>query len=186
MDEKKLEQAVRLLLEGIGEDPDRPGIAATPRRVAKMYTEIFAGHAVNPDDIITVLPDEDHDEIIIVKDIPFYSVCEHHMLPFHGQAHVAYLPAGKIVGLSKIARVVEAYARRLQIQERLASDIADCLMRSLKPRGVMVILEAEHLCMTMRGVQKAGAITTTSVLRGIFRQLPATRAEAMALIKGNG
>lgn len=186
MDEKKLEQAVRLLLEGIGEDPDRPGIAATPRRVAKMYTEIFAGHAVKPDDIITVLPDEDHDEIIIVKDIPFYSMCEHHMLPFHGQAHVAYLPAGKIVGLSKIARVVEAYARRLQIQERLASDIADCLMRSLKPRGVMVILEAEHLCMTMRGVQKAGAITTTSVLRGIFRQLPATRAEAMALIKGNG
>ena len=184
MDIQKLEQAVRLLLEGIGENPDRPGLKETPKRVAKMYTEIFNGITINPDDIITTHPDEEHDEIIIVKDIPFYSVCEHHLLPFHGSAHIAYMPASKIVGLSKIARVVETYARRLQIQERLATDIAECVMRSVKPRGVMVILEAEHLCMTMRGVQKAGSITTTSVLRGIFRQLPATRAEAMALIKG--
>ncbi len=184
MDHEKLRKAVRMLLEGIGEDPDRPGLRRTPERVARMYEEIFAGSATDPDSIVTWLPDEDHDEIIIVKDIPFYSVCEHHMLPFHGKAHVAYMPAGRIVGISKIARVVEAYARRLQIQERLATEIAECLMRSLKPRCVMVILEAEHLCMTMRGVQKAGSITTTSVLRGIFRQLPATRAEAMALIKG--
>ena len=184
MDSRKLQQAVKMLLEGIGEDPSRPGILHTPQRVAEMYEEIFSGHRMDPDEIVACVPSEQHDEIIIVKDIPFYSICEHHLLPFHGKAHVAYMPTGKIVGLSKIARVVEAYARRLQIQERLSTDIAECLMRTLKPRGVMVILEAEHLCMTMRGIQKAGAITTTSVLRGIFRQLPATRAEAMTLIKG--
>ena len=184
MNEEKIKKAIRLFLEGIGEDPDRPGLIDTPRRVAQMAQEIYSGHEVNPDDIVNIVPGEDHDELIILKDIPFYSVCEHHILPFHGTAHVAYLPAGKIVGISKIARVVDMYAKRLQIQERLATDIADCLMRTLKPRGVMVILEAEHLCMTMRGIKKAGSITTTSVLRGIFRQLPATRAEAMALIKG--
>ncbi|MFA4987477.1 MAG: GTP cyclohydrolase I FolE [Candidatus Brocadiia bacterium] len=184
MDRKKVEKAVRLLLEAIGENPDRAGIHETPQRVAQMYEEIFSGSAVNPDDLVKSLPEEDHDEIIIVKDIPFYSVCEHHMLPFLGKAHIAYMPAGRIVGLSKIARVVEAYARRLTIQERMATEIAECLMRTLKPRGVMVILEAEHLCMTMRGAKKAGSVTTTSVLRGIFRQLPATRAEAMSLIKG--
>ena len=183
MDEEKIMKATRMFLEGIGEDPDRPGLVETPRRVAQMAREIYSGHEINPDDLVNIVPGEDHDEMIILKDIPFYSVCEHHTLPFHGSAHVAYLPAGKIVGISKIARVVEGYARRLQIQERLATDIADCLMRTLKPRGVMVILEAEHLCMTMRGIKKAGSITTTSVLRGIFRQLPATRAEAMALIK---
>lgn len=184
MDTEKIEQAVRMILEAVGEDPNRPGLADTPARVGRMLGEIFSGNEGDPDELVTVVPGEDHDEIIIVKDIPFYSVCEHHMLPFLGKAHVAYLPAGKIVGLSKIARVVDAFAHRLQLQERMATQIAECLMRTLKPRGVMVVLEAEHLCMTMRGIKKPGSITTTSVLRGIFRQLPATRAEAMSLIKG--
>ncbi|MDZ7816039.1 MAG: GTP cyclohydrolase I FolE [Planctomycetota bacterium] len=183
MDEERIKEAVRMLLEAVGEDPKRPGLKRTPQRVADMLAEIFSGMNEDPAEIVNVIPDEDHDEIVIVRDIPFYSVCEHHLLPFHGKAHVAYMPSGSVCGLSKIARVVESYARRPQIQERMTSQIAKCLMDSLQPRGVMVILEAEHLCMTMRGIKKAGAIATTSALRGLFRTLPATRAEAMALIK---
>ena len=183
MDKEKIKKAVRLFLEGIGDDPDREGLKETPRRVAQMCDEIFEGMTINPSKIIKVLRTEEHDEIVIVKDIPVYSVCEHHLLPFIGRAHVAYLPDGnRITGLSKVARVVEAHCKKLQVQERLAVEIAETLMESLRPRGVVVIVEAEHLCMTMRGVKIPGSKTVTSVVRGIFRERPATRAEAMALI----
>jgi GTP cyclohydrolase I len=183
MDSEKIKQGVKLIIEGIGENPKRPGIVDTPRRVADMYEEIFSGMEQDPSDIIRLVPDEQHDEIVLLKDIPFYSICEHHMLPFLGKAHLAYIPKGHICGLSKLARVVELYARRLQLQERLTTQIADAVMELLNPRGVMVIIEAEHLCMTMRGVKKPGSITTTSVVRGLFRKNAATRAEALALIK---
>lgn len=178
-------KGVKLFLEGIGEDPKRGGLKDTPRRVAEMCEEIFAGIGVDAGKEIKVLKSEDHDEIVLLKDIPFFSVCEHHLLPFVGKAHVAYIPNGsRVTGLSKLARVVETEAKKLQVQERLTTAIADAIMKALKPKGVMTIIEAEHLCMAMRGVKKAGSIAQTSVVRGIFRKNPATRAEAMALIKG--
>lgn len=184
MDREKIMQAVRLFFEGIGDDPDRAGIRETPRRIADMCEEIFSGLHTNPIEELSVLKSNHHDEIVLLKDIPFYSICEHHLLPFIGVAHVAYLPdGGRVTGLSKMARVVEAHAKRPQVQERLTAEIADTLMEGLRPRGVLCIIEAEHLCMTMRGVKKPGSKAVTSVVRGIFRENPATRAEAMALIR---
>ncbi len=171
------------MLEGMGVDLNRPGVEETPRRVARMYEEVLNGNDKDPADVITVLRDECYDELVLVRDIPFYSLCEHHLLPFHGRAHVAYIPEdNRITGISKLSRVVELFARRLQVQERMTSQIADALVESLLPKGVMVVVEAEHLCMTMRGVQKPGSITVTSVVRGILREQPATRAETLALI----
>lgn len=172
-----------MFLEAIGEDTGREGLRETPQRVARMCDEIFMGMQVEPRKIIKVLKSEDHDEIVLLKNIPFHSICEHHLLPFVGKAHVAYIPDGaRVTGISKLARVVEVHSRRLQVQERLTTAIAETIMRALKPKGVLVILEAEHMCMTMRGVQKPGSKTVTSVVRGIFRQKAATRAEAIALI----
>ena len=185
MDREKIEKAVRLFLEGIGENPERAGLKDTPRRVAAMCEEIFAGLGVDVGKMLQVVHTTGHDEIVLVKDIPFYSVCEHHLLPFIGMAHVAYIPqGGRIVGISKLARVVETEAKKLQVQETLTTAVAEDIMVALRPKGVLVILEAEHLCMTMRGVKKPGSKTVTSVVRGIFRENSATRAEAMALIKG--
>jgi len=187
LDREKLVQAVRLFLEAIGEDPERPGLKETPQRVSRMCAELLAGYQADPGEVLRLMPPEQHDEIVLVKDIPFYSICEHHLLPFHGVAHVAYIPQqGRITGLSKLARIVEVEAKKLRVQETLTTDIADDIMVTLKPKGVLVIIEAEHLCMTMRGVRKPGATTVTSVVRGVFRENPATRAEAMALIKGRG
>jgi GTP cyclohydrolase I len=184
VDKAKIEQAVRLILEGVGDDPDREGVRETPRRVADMYAEILDGIGVDPEPIVTVVPGADFDELIMVKDIPLTSLCEHHMLPFNGRAHVAYIPNkdGRITGLSKIARVVDALAKRLQVQERLTTQIADALDAALAPRGVFVVIEAEHLCMTMRGVKKPGAMTVTSAVRGLFRSDERTRQEAISLI----
>lgn len=184
MDLDKIEQGVRLILEGIGEDPERPGIVETPRRVARMYEEICEGLYTDPHEFIKVVPDETHDEMVIVKDIPLYSICEHHMVPFHGVAHIAYIPdGGRILGLSKLARIVDAFARRPQLQERLTTQVAKLLDEGLQPKGVMVVVEAEHLCMAMRGVKKPGTSTITSAVLGNFRRDPRTRAEAMALIE---
>lgn len=175
---------MRDLLQGLGYDPDTPGLADTPARVARMYQEVLRGAYEEPTEVVKVLRGAHYDEMVLVKAIPFYSLCEHHMLPFHGRAHLAYIPdANRITGISKLARVVDVHARRLQIQERMTTDIADTLMRTLEPKGVMVVVEAEHLCTTMRGVKKPGSVTVTSVVRGIFRDNPATRAEAMALIE---
>ncbi len=184
IDHAKIEQAVRLLLEGVGDDPDRDGLRDTPRRVAEMYGEILAGIGVDPEPIVTVVPGADFDELIMVKDIPLTALCEHHLLPFNGRAHVAYIPNkdGRITGLSKIARVVDVLAKRLQVQERLTTQIADVLDRALEPRGVFVVIEAEHLCMTMRGVKKPGSKTVTSAVRGLFRNDARTRQEAIDLI----
>ncbi|MGI8807478.1 MAG: GTP cyclohydrolase I FolE [Acidimicrobiales bacterium] len=184
VDKGRIEKAVREILEAIGEDPDREGLARTPERVAQMYEEIFAGLLVDPSEHLAVTFAADHDEMIMVKDIPLYSVCEHHLAPFIGRAHVAYIPNanGRITGLSKLARLVDAYARRPQVQERLTSEIADQVDEKLSPRGVLVVVEAEHLCMSMRGVQKPGTTTVTSAVRGLFRDKAATRAEAMAFI----
>ena len=184
MDLDKIKQGVLLILEGIGEDPSRRGLRETPERVARMYEEIFYGRNIDPVQIIKTLASDRHDEIVLVRDIPFYSMCEHHLLPFLGVAHVAYLPAKRLMGISKLARIVDLYSRRLQVQERLTTDIAECIMLSIKPRGALAIIEAEHLCMTMRGVKKPGARTVTSVVRGIFRKNPATRAEVISLIMG--
>ncbi|MGH2808614.1 MAG: GTP cyclohydrolase I FolE [Actinomycetota bacterium] len=183
-DRGRIVAAVREILAGIGEDPDREGLKRTPERVADMYAEIFAGIDTDASLEIDVVFDEDHDEMILVRDIPLYSVCEHHLLPWVGQAHVAYIPnkLGHITGLSKIARVVDTLSKRPQVQERLTTQIADALEKALDPRGVLVVLEAEHLCMTMRGIKKPGAQTVTSAIRGIFRDSEATRAEAMGLI----
>lgn len=188
MDRDLIERGVRLILEGVGEDPTREGLLDTPRRVADMYAEIFAGLEQDPSEYFRVTFNEGHQEMVLVRDIPLYSVCEHHLLPFLGRVHVAYIPskAGRICGLSKIARMVDVFARRPQVQERLTSQVADTLVQSLDPQGVLVVIEAEHLCMSMRGVQKPGAITTTSAVRGIFARNAATRAEAMSLIKGHG
>ncbi len=182
MDRSKVEKAVRMLIAGLGEDPDRPGLKETPRRVADAYSELLSGTGEDPMKILKILPGDKHDEIVLLRDIPLYSMCEHHLLPFVGRAHVAYIPKGGIVGLSKLARLVECLSRRLQLQERLTAEIADTLVDSINPKGVMVVVEAEHLCMTMRGVRKPGSMTTTSVVRGIFRTRPATRAEVMSLI----
>ena len=180
MDKKRIESAVREILEAIGEDPDRDGLLATPGRVARMYEEILGGHNTDPGHHLQTTFDEDYNEIVVLKDIPFDSMCEHHMMPFHGKAHIAYLPKGRIVGLSKLARLVEGYARRLQVQERLTCQIADTLMKTLKPRGVAVLLEASHSCMTMRGVKKPGSLMITSALRGHFITDHAARDEVWA------
>jgi len=183
-DGAKVETGVRLILEGIGEDTSRPGIAETPRRVAVMYEEICAGLHNDPREFLHVLPSETHDEMVIVKDIPLYSICEHHLLPFFGVAHIAYIPKdGRIVGLSKLARVADLMARKPQIQERLATEIADLLDEMLRPTGVMVVIEAEHMCIEMRGIKKPGAKAVTSALRGGFLKDQRTRAEAMSLIR---
>jgi GTP cyclohydrolase I len=181
-----ISRGVRMILEGIGEDPERAGLQRTPERVAEMYAELTSGMWEDPHEHVTPLPGDTHDEMVIVKDISIASVCEHHLAPFVGRCHIAYIPKnGRIVGLSKLARLAESYARRLQVQERLTSSIANTLYEELKPLGVMVVIEAEHTCMTLRGVRKPGAITVTSCVLGGFRKDPRTRAEAMALIKGN-
>jgi len=184
-DEDKVRRGVRLILEGVGEDPDRDGVVETPRRVADMYREVFGGMDADPLGVLTVVKGAEHDEMIMVRDIPLYSVCEHHLTPFTGRAHVAYLPNedGRITGLSKIARLVDLLSRRPQVQERLTTEIADALEQSLETKGVFVVIEAEHLCMTMRGVKKPGSITVTSAVRGRFRSDARTRSEAMALIR---
>ncbi|MGI9017237.1 MAG: GTP cyclohydrolase I FolE [Euzebya sp.] len=183
----KIRQGVRLLFEGLGMDPDDPKIIDTPDRVARMYDEIFAGLLVNPADVVDAVFDEGHDEIVIVRDIPFASVCEHHLVPFVGRAHVGYLPArnGYVTGLSKLARLVDVVAKRPNLQERITAEVADTLEKVLQPRGVIVQIEAEHFCMTMRGVRKPGAVTVTSAVRGCMREDARTRAEAMMLISGS-
>lgn len=184
-DAPTIEEAVRQLLKAIGEQPDRDGLARTPERVAGMYREIFSGIGKDPVDEIDVVFDADHDEMIMVRDIPLYSCCEHHLVPFVGRAHVAYIPneKGQITGLSKLARVVDVVSRRPQVQERLTTQVADAIEQALEPRGVLVVIEAEHLCMTMRGVRKPGSETVTSAVRGLFRDNDATRAEAMGFIQ---
>jgi GTP cyclohydrolase I len=183
VDTSKIEAGVRLILEGIGENPQRPGLQGTPRRVALMYEEICAGLHSDARKLLRVIPAETHDEMVIVKDIPIYSLCEHHLLPFVGVAHIAYIPReGRIVGLSKLARVADLMAKKPSIQERLTTEIADLLYEELKATGVMVVIEAEHMCMEMRGIKKPGSKTITSALRGGFLKDPRTRAEAMALI----
>ncbi|MCA1592227.1 MAG: GTP cyclohydrolase I FolE [Acidobacteria bacterium] len=185
IDLEKIARGIRLVLEGVGEDPERPGLQRTPLRVAEMYAELTAGMHEDPREHVIPLPGDKHDEMVIVKDIHFASLCEHHLAPFVGKCHIAYIPkGGRIVGLSKLARLVETFARRLQVQERLTSEIADTLQDGLKPVGVMVVMEAEHTCMTIRGVNKPGAHTITSAIRGGFRKDPRTRSEAMALIRG--
>lgn len=184
INQKKIEKAIKEILIAIGENPNRPGIKDTPQRVARMYAELFSGLHKDPGKEVTIFHNEEHEEMIIVRDIPFYSICEHHLVPFIGKAHVVYIPTkGKVTGLSKLVRVIEGFAKRPQVQERLTSQIADCLMERLKPRGVLVVIEAEHLCMSMRGVKKPGAITTTSAVRGIFRKDAKSRSEALTLIK---
>lgn len=184
VDAKKIEEGVRLILEGIGEDPEREGLLETPARVARMYEEVFAGLTEDPARHFETTFDEHHEEMVLVRDIPFYSMCEHHLVPFFGKAHVAYIPAadGRVCGLSKLARLVDAYARRPQVQERLTTQIADTLIEQLDPQGVIVVMEAEHMCMSMRGVKKPGSKTITSAVRGAFEKSQATRAEALSLI----
>jgi GTP cyclohydrolase I len=186
VDARRIEAAVRDILVAIGEDPDRPGLQDTPARVARAYAEIFAGLGQDPAEVLATTFDESHDELVLVKDIPMYSTCEHHLVPFHGVAHVGYIPGhdGRVTGLSKLARLVEVYARRPQVQERMTRQIADSLYEVLKPRGVIVVIEAEHLCMAMRGIRKPGSTTMTSAVRGAFRENAATRSEAMGLILG--
>ena len=188
VDLPRIERAVREILIAIGEDPDRDGLADTPARVARAYAEQFSGLTQHPEDVLGTVFDADHDELILVRDIEVYSTCEHHLVPFFGTAHVAYIPneKGQITGLSKLARLVDVYARRPQVQERMTSQIADALMRVLEPRGALVVIEAEHLCMSMRGVRKPGAKTVTSAVRGIIRDSARTRAEAMSLLLHRG
>lgn len=186
MDKKKIEKAIRDILGAIGEDPHRKDLRDTPARVAQMYEEIFSGIGKDPARELEVVLDQKHDEIILLKDIPIYSLCEHHLIPFIGRAHIAYIPkGGRVTGLSKLARVVDILSKRLQVQERLTTQIAELIMQKLKPRGVMVIIESEHLCLSMRGVRKPGILTVTSVVRGIFKENEKTRAETMMLIRGN-
>jgi GTP cyclohydrolase I len=181
----KIAEGVRLILEGIGEDPERAGLQRTPQRVAEMYAELTAGMREDPHAHVAPLPGDSHDELVIVKDIHIASICEHHLAPFVGRCHIAYIPkGGRILGLSKLARLSDTFARRLQVQERLTSEIADTIFDGLDPLGVMVVIEAEHTCMTLRGVKKPGALTITSAIRGAFRKDPRTRAEAMSLIRG--
>lgn len=184
MNRKKIEKGVRFILEGIGEDPNRPGLKETPERVARMYQEIFAGLETPTEEILKHIEGESHDEMVMLKDIPFYSVCEHHLLPFIGKAHVAYIPSGgKIVGLGELAKAVEILAKRPQVQERLTTQLADLLMKKLRPKGAMVIIDAEHLCMSMRGIKKPGTRTVTSAVRGMFRTKQSTRDELLELLK---
>ncbi|MEO7539927.1 MAG: GTP cyclohydrolase I FolE [Pyrinomonadaceae bacterium] len=185
INKKKIAKGVRLMLEGMGEDPNREGLVKTPERVAEFYAELTEGMWIDPSEHIVPLPGDSHDEMVIVKDISIASVCEHHLAPFVGKCHIAYIPkGGRIIGLSKLARIAEIFARRLQVQERLTQQIAQTLFDRLDPIGVMVVVEAEHTCMTLRGVKKPGAITITSAVLGGFRKDPRTRAEAMSLIKG--
>ena len=185
IDQGRIEKAVREIIEALGEDPEREGLLDTPQRVAAFYAEVFDGLHRDPGDVVDAFFGEEHyQEIVMVREIPFYSMCEHHFVPFHGQAHVAYIPRGRVTGLSKLARLVEGFARRPQMQERLTAQVADALAERLEPLGVMVVVEAEHLCMSMRGVKKPGATTVTSAVRGIMESQPATRAEAMSLLFG--
>ena len=188
VDRGRVEAAVREILVAIGEDPERDGLRRTPARVADMFSEIFSGLHEDPEHHLKVRFDADHDEMVMVRDIPLYSLCEHHLVPFMGRAHVAYIPGddGCITGLSKLARLVDSYARRPQVQERLTTQVADSLDRVLQPKGVFVVIEAEHLCMSMRGVRKPGSLTVTSAVRGLFKTSAATRAEAMSLIGRGG
>jgi len=184
-DHDRAQAAVRELLLACGEDPDRAGLLETPARVARAYKEMFGGLYTDPDDVLATTFDEGHDELVLVKDIPMYSTCEHHLVSFHGVAHVGYIPGenGRVTGLSKLARVVDLYARRPQVQERLTGQVADALVRRLEPRGVIVVIEAQHLCMAMRGIRKPGSSTTTSAVRGLFKTSAASRAEALQLIR---
>jgi GTP cyclohydrolase I len=184
VDRERIIAAVTMILEAIGEDPQREGLLDTPRRVADMYEEIFTGLDEDPGEHLKIGFEEQHKEMIVLRDIPFHSVCEHHLLPFVGKAHVGYIPAGRIVGLSKIARVVEGFARRPQLQERLTSQIADAINESLQPRGVGVVIEAQHFCMIMRGIKKPGSTMVTSAMRGLFRNNPPTRSEFLSFIRG--
>ena len=186
VDRDRVERLVGELLEAMGEDPDREGLRATPQRVASMYEELFAGIDDDPERYLTVTFAADHDEMVMVRDIPFASLCEHHLIPFIGKVHVGYIPGadGRVTGLSKLARLVDAYARRLQVQERMTTQIADTMEKVLVPLGVLVVVEAEHLCMSMRGVKKPGTLTITSAVRGLFRDDPRTRAEAMQYVHG--
>lgn len=185
-DTPRAEAAVRELLLACGEDPERAGLQDTPARVARAYREMFAGLYTNPDDVLSASFDESHDELVLVKDIAMYSTCEHHLVSFHGVAHVGYIPGehGRVTGLSKLARVVDLYAKRPQVQERLTGQVADAMVRRLDPRGVIVVIEAVHLCMAMRGIRKPGATTTTSAVRGVLKSSAASRAEALQLIRG--
>jgi GTP cyclohydrolase IA len=184
MNKKKIEKAVRDILFAIGDNPEREDLVDTPKRVADMYEEIFSGINMDPRKELEVILGEKHNEIVLLKNIPLHSVCEHHLLPFLGRAHIAYIPkSGRVTGLSKLARVVDIYSRRLQVQERLTTQIADIIMQKLKPLGVLVVIEADHLCMSMRGVKKPGAVTVTSAVRGVFKENATTRQEALSLIK---
>jgi len=183
MDKEKIKKAVTMILEAIGEDTNREGLKQTPERVADMYEEIFAGINQKPEEFIKIFQEDEHEELIILKDIPFYSVCEHHLMPFLGKAHIGYIPKkNRLLGLSKLARMVEMYAKRLQLQERLTSQVADTIMKSVDPLGVIVIVEAQHLCTTMRGVKKPGSVMVTSAIRGIFKDDESARKEALSLI----
>jgi len=186
VDHDRIRRAVVEIFEAIGEDPSREGLQDTPGRIARMYSEIFEGLAVDASDYLKVGFEVAHDEMVILRNIPFYSMCEHHFLPFHGEAHVGYVPDGRVVGISKLARTVEAFARRPQIQEVLTTQVAEAIMEHVKPDGVAVVVEAEHLCMTMRGVQKPGSRMVTSAMRGMFRKSDVTRAEFLALVHGGG
>lgn len=183
METKKIEEGVKLILEGIGEDLYRSGLRDTPRRVAKMLTEIFRGLQAPAEELLKAVEGESHDEMVLLKDAPFYSVCEHHLLPFMGNAHIAYIPSGRITGINDLAKALEHLANRPQVQERLTSQLADMIMDRLKPRGCMVVIDAEHLCMSMRGIKKPGSRTVTSAVRGIFRSKQSTREEMLKLIK---
>ena len=184
MDKKKIEKAVKDIIKAIGDDPNRPDLRGTPKRVAEMFEEIFSGIKKDPKKELEVILGEKHSEIVLVKDIPTYSTCEHHLLAFIGKTHIAYIPKqGRVTGLSKLVRVVEILSKRLQVQERLTTQIADVIMRKLRPLGVMVVIEAEHLCMSMRGVKKPGTVTVTSAVRGVFKESAKTRAETLSLIR---
>ncbi|MBF0540149.1 MAG: GTP cyclohydrolase I FolE [Nitrospirae bacterium] len=184
MDKEKIKEGVRLMLEGIGEDINRPGILDTPQRMADMFEDIFSGLSTPTEELLKPIEGENHDEMVMLKNIPFYSVCEHHLLPFFGKAHIAYVPnAGKIVGIGELAKALDILARRPQVQERLSTQLADMIMNRLKPKGAMVIIDAEHLCLSMRGIRKPGSRTVTSAVRGIFRTKQSTREEMLELIK---
>jgi GTP cyclohydrolase I len=185
VDKERIQRAVREIIAAVGEDASRDGLQETPRRIADMYEEIFAGLRTDPYQFLGVTFDEAYSEMVVLKDIPFYSMCEHHFAPFHGVAHVAYIPSGRVVGLSKLARVVEAYARRPQVQERLTAQIADTIMEGLQPKGAAVVIQAEHTCLTMRGIKKPGAKMVTSAVRGLFKDHPPTRAEFQAILRGD-
>jgi len=185
VDKPRIQDAVREIITAIGENPERDGLLDTPRRIADMYEEIFAGLRTDPYKFLEVTFDEAYSEMVVLKDIPFYSMCEHHFAPFHGVAHVAYIPQGRVVGLSKLARVVDTFARRPQVQERLTAQVVDTIMEGLQPKGAAVVIQAEHLCLTMRGIKKAGAKMVTSAVRGIFKDNPATRAEFQSILRGD-